>query len=249
MSAVGAFIPILFIFLIIWGIFYIIQSKNKNQLSQKHKKQRFYLSNKRIFWMVISYMLILILAAGIYAFIPQKQIPVKEHVGEDGYNMIADQLYNAAVNGEIEKIDPSFATNKWEKKFQEKQLNITTTNPDKLNTTVVVERKKTNDRRIEGVYYKTTSNIDGIDITDKIPLDHLKWSKDTLFLVPAEPIKFSYLLFDKDATLRQFTKEPSIRDGGFDSDFGSNILYLRIPKSLKIIESEEIGIQYVGDSN
>ncbi|PTY78023.1 hypothetical protein B5V89_11140 [Heyndrickxia sporothermodurans] len=249
MNAVGAFIPIIFIFLIIWGIFYIIQSKNKNQLTQKHKKQRFYLSNKRIFWMVISYMLILILAAGIYAFIPQKHTPAKVYIDDAEYDKISNHLYDAINTGNIEQIDPSFISSKWEKKYTGKQLKIVAPEPDDITPTIIVERKTTDDKLIEGIFYKTKSYVDSIDVTEKVPSDQLKWSNNTLTLIPPKPVKLNFALFHKDMTLKQFTEEPSLRDDDFNSSFGFQILYLRIPKDLKIIESEEIGIQYVGDSN
>lgn len=249
MNAVRAIIPILFIFLIIWGIFYIIQSKNKNQLTQKHKKQRLYLSNKRIFWIVTGYILILILAAGFYAFIPQKLTPVNVYIDDEEYDKISNHLYDAINTGNIEQIDPSFISSKWEKEYSGKQLKIVAPEPNDITPTIVVERKATDDKLIEGIYYKTKSYVDGIDVTKKISSDQLKWSNDTLTLIEPRPVKLNFALFHKDITLKQFTEEPSVREDDFSSSFGINILYLRVPKDLKIIESEEIGIQYVGDSN
>lgn len=226
-------IPIGFMLIIALGIVYI----------QKKK----YLSNRNVITLFIGgYIAILLLSLILSTFIPFKDTPIIERINEKWLNKQENELLNKAYQGKIDDINPNLIVQKWEKDYHYKELKFAVQSEDFLDTTIVVERKPTDDGKIEGILFKTNSIINGIDVTNIIQPVHLGWLNDQLTFSQPEPFYLDYTLYDKEFTVKQFTGEFSLMDGDANTYLGTQLLYLRIPKSLDIVYEDEINIEYVG---
>ncbi len=152
-----------------------------------------------------------------------------------------EDLYNLAINGNPKKIDPSFITDQWEKDYHQHVLNLSLKNGDSLDPMIVIEKKPVNDHKIEGTFYQTPSIINGMDVSKSMPAPNLEWSQDTLTFTSIKKT-INLTLIKKEFPIEQFTgKTPS----GHNGSFGMQVLYMRVPKDLKIISSKSVSVEYV----
>lgn len=230
-----AFAPILII-LCILGITVGALRRNK-------KKKRTYLSNNKIMGLLGVYIAILLLSAVLCVFIPSEKSSFFVEPSEKKVSHAHGNIYTKAINGKTEEIDPSYIVNHWEKNYHLKQLNLVPKNGEFLDTSIIIERTPANDHKIEGTYYQTKSMSSGVNVTDRIPIPLLEWSKNTLILSQIKK-KIKLAMFKPALPISQFKKETSINED-HGQTFGTQLLYLRVPKDIKIKSSKKLAVEYV----
>ena len=154
------------------------------------------------------------------------------------------ELYEAALAGNIDKVDSNYIKKTWNLDYQDEQLAITTPNEEFIETSIIVERKTVNDGEIEAVYYKSGSSVNGMDISDLEKPLQLKIEKNTMRIENPEKLTLEFTQFQQAFPINQFTGK-----GGFSHSNniyeGNSILYLKVPKDLKINAPSELNVQYV----
>ncbi|MFF2446972.1 hypothetical protein ACFVSW_07695 [Neobacillus sp. NPDC058068] len=201
--------------------------------------------SKRVYWIFSSYVVIL-LAGMVFASVHPSIIidGWKKASGED-FDREGLELYDAAVEGKIDQVDSKFLRKKWDFNLQDKKLNLVVQNDEYLNTSIIVERKNTNDGKLDAVFYQTGSSVNGMDISELANPPGLKLAGDQLIIMKPKEGKFEYSEFANVFSISQFTGEASLFEHHSDFTGGQSILYLRIPKDLELHDQSNQDIQFV----
>jgi len=98
---------------------------------------------------------------------------------------------------------------------------------------IFVERKSVDDEEIEiSTFVTTQPPLKGsLDFTKLISPPTITFQKDTLSLMSASRQTVDFTQFNADFTVDQFKKH---NYGGASANFGQNVIYIRVPKSLEL---------------
>jgi hypothetical protein len=229
------FLPILIILVIVFGIVSLVARIMKKTVNRKGK----YSYSKRVRGVFFGYLAILLICLVVNSLLPVKGRTDWKVVRIEDLEKESTDLHDAAIKGRIDQVDDKFRIKKWNFVYHDAKLTTTVKNNKFLNTQVVIERKETNDDKIEAVYYKTRSSMNNMDITSKYnPID-LKLVGDHLNLMPPPKSKMKFTEFANVFSVNQFTGEKSF---SHSTDFfeGQSVLYLRIPKNLQLADESNL---------
>lgn len=228
----------LFVILILIAAMYFMYQRNRNGL--RMKKQ--YLPSKKLIWVLCGYVAVLLISTAVYLLIPTMQ-------STQDHSRPSDTIYNKIMSGDYSSIDPKLIALKQEKDYSKKELRIGLGHfvfDDSESESVFIERKATNDGKIEAYLYQPTYIINGVDVTRKLPSLQLEWSDGTLIIIQPEKVKLKFALPAKELIGSQFSGDGDL---GHDTYMVSQdqTLFLRIPKDLKVINKVKgaIQIEYV----
>ena len=211
-------------------------------LTKRSNKLNF-LSGNRIRWMFVGYISILLICTGLSPLLPKGELTYQK-VDVDQLEKDNQELYEAAIQGNIENVDSEYIVKTWNLDYSEKQLNIAVTNDDFLSAPIIVERKTVNDGKIEAAQYKKGSGLNDMVITDLVQPSSLNIDKNTLRLENPEKIILKFSQFQQAFPIKQFTGKGNFSDSNNFYE-GTGILYLKIPKDLELNTTSAIDIQYV----
>jgi hypothetical protein len=108
-----------------------------------------------------------------------------------------------------------------------------------------VERKNTNDDKIEAVAYRTRSSMNDMDISKLINPIRVKLVGNLLTLQAPKQAKLKLSMFNNVFAVTQFSSEASLFKHHSSFYDGQSILYMRIPKDLELINKSDLNIQFV----
>lgn len=236
-----AFIPILIILFIV----IIISAFVVKIMKRSVNKNRKYLYSNRIRWIFGGYILLLLICGIVVTVTPEKSTPNLKIANIKELENESIALNNAAAAGKIEIIDSKYIDKKWDLDYPDYKLNVVVENGEFLSTQIFVERKDTNDHKVEAVTYKTRSSVNDMDITMLTNPLRLKLAGKTLSLMNPKKAKLEFSMFNKVFTVNQFTGEDSVFEHHSSFSKGQSILYMRIPKDLELIDKSELNIQFV----
>ncbi|PFP31374.1 hypothetical protein COJ96_00265 [Bacillus sp. AFS073361] len=238
MMNIGSLLPILFILVIISiftakGIRRTVNNKGKSVSSSWAR---------RIFGGYISLLLICTI---VVPFINGKDMTDLKKAPIDAIEKEGATLFDAAAAGKINTIGRNSIEKKWDFEYREPKLNLSVGTEEFFATQIFVERKKTNDDKIEAVYYRTRSSVNDMDISKVINPIRLTLAGDILTLHNSKKAKLNFSIFNQIFPVTQFTGEPSLFQHQSSFYEGQSILYLRIPKDLELNSKSEVNIQFV----
>lgn len=187
---------------------------------------------KRIRMILASYLAILLVCAGVDAVLPAKGRHAVNKVDAQEVTQESDDLYNTAVNGGIDKIDQKFLVKKWNFDYQGDMLKVDSTSSEFYSLYVVVDRKTESDGKIEASYFRSRASMNDMEITSLIKSPNVKLEGGVLNIIPPVKSKITYYQFANVFSIKQFTGEKYQTFSNFND--GQMILYLQIPKNLKI---------------
>ncbi|NWQ42495.1 hypothetical protein MLOOGBEN_17470 [Bacillus sp. EB106-08-02-XG196] len=227
-------LPFLIILIIILGIVRILRSGRMKKVLQ----------GSRLRWMLGGYVVILLICTGVSPLLPYKEVNYKIINNSQDIDKESTELYEAAVKGNIDKIDNKFVSKVWSLGYEERELNITTENDELISTAVIVERKTANDGKIEALHFKTRSGVNNMEITELEKPITVELNGKTLTIMNPEKVKLKFSQFQQAFTVNQFTGEKPFRHS---TRFygGTSILYLKIPKDLKLVDNSNINYQFI----
>ena len=227
-------VPFLIIFIIIFAIVRFMRSGRVKKI----------LLGRRLRWMLGGYVAILLICTGVSPLLPDEIVTYKIISNSHDLDKESTELYEAAIEGNTAKIDDKFINKTWSLRFEEQELNIATENDELINSAVIVERKPTNDGKIEALHYKTRSGVNNMEITELENPLRIELNENTLTIMNPEKVKLKFSQFQQAFTVNQFTGEKPFRHS---TRFygGTSILYLKIPKDLKLIDNSNINYQFV----
>ena len=207
-------------------------------------KNKKYLFGNRALFVCSIYFVILLLCAGFEAVYPSNKMPTKSIVENHEIEKESKDLYDAAVEGEIDKVDPSYIRQKWNYDYRKHQLSIELKSGEFMSTQIVVEKRKMNDSKIEAVFYKSRSSFNGKELTQRIRPLRIELLGDTLTITQPKAVKMEYNEFNDTFAVTQFTGE-KLFNHDLNFNEGQGIIYLRIPKNLEITDNASLNIQFI----
>lgn len=227
-------VPFLIILIIILGIVKILRSGRMKKVLQ----------GSRLRWMLGGYVAILLICTGVSPLLPYKEVNYKIINNSQDIDKESTELYEAAIEGNIDKIDNNYITKRWSLGYEEQELNIATENDELISTAVIVERKTVNDGKIEALHFKTRSGVNNMEITELEKPITVELNGKTLTIMNPEKVKLKFSQFQQAFTVNQFTSEKPFRHS---TRFygGTSILYLKIPKDLKLVDNSNINYQFI----
>lgn len=197
---------------------------------------------KRTYWMLGSYLIVLLIATGVYLILPKQDHVYSEQINQDEIPNLADFVYEGKSLGDVYM----YVQNQWELPYDQTELQIVGQHNDydEFNVLISVERKAEDDGIVEITHYKTPIIVEGLDITEYMDPIEVELSSTTLKLTGLERVDVKLSTYRNDFPVRQFTEENWWRD--WESAFGRQVLSLRIPHSLQINDVDEsFDIHYV----
>jgi hypothetical protein len=223
---------------IVVGIFVAkVMNKTVNRKGQ-------YSYTHRVRGIFAGYLAILLICVVLDSVLPAKGKVDWKMVHHRELEKEGTDLYDAALKGRIDKVDPEFLVKKWDFDYHDQKLTTAVQTNEFLSIPVVIERKNTNDDKIEAVFYKTRSSMNNMDITQLANPIGLKLAGDQLTLIPPQKSITKFSEFANVFSVNQFTGEKKF---SHSSNFvqGQSILYLRIPKDLQLVANDNLNIEFV----
>lgn len=228
-------LPFLIILIIIYAF---VRVMNSGRMKKR-------ILGSRLRWMLGGYIAILLICTGVSPLLPDDK-EVKYKIINDSRDLDKEstKLYEDAIEGNIDRIDNKFINKKWNLDYEEQELTIATENDELISTAIIVERKTTNDGKIEAIHYKTRSTVNNMEITELENPLRIELNENTLSIKNPEKVVLKFSQFQQAFTVNQFTGEkPFSRATHFYG--GTSILYLKIPKDLKLIDQSNINYQFI----
>ncbi|MBS4210145.1 hypothetical protein [Bacillus sp. FJAT-50079] len=202
-------------------------------------------NRKRIVKIVVGlYFSILIAAPLVYGLLPNKPSHIV-FVKEKEANERTVQLRNALFHGRTDTIEADFIKNQWKFEYDGSKLQIAPTEGF-FEGEIVIERKTEADGMIEATYYMSTI-LAQVDVTKDLIVPNIKLNKDRLEIA-SNPgtIEISYSFMKKEFPISQFTGENLFASYFSEPRQSVDILYLRIPKNVDVINDQYLAISYIG---
>jgi len=107
-----------------------------------------------------------------------------------------------------------------------------------------IEKKHSNDGKVEVFSFISPHIINNIDFTDKVIPPEIKFVGDRITIFPQEKLEIRYSRFDQDFTSKQFLDSASIPYSNV-TIFGMQAIYVRIPNNVEVIVDDELNVMYV----
>lgn len=212
-----------------------------------HYVSKKWMNKKLTKFIIIGYVSILFFSFSIYELSLSKKLTLIEQSSIANAEKEMELFFLALNEGRLEEIDPIHIFEEIEVNYSFDQLMIEMARQVDDGVSIVVERKIDNDHKIEVIYFRTKPNVQGIDIMkDMKPID-LKWTNETLILTPPKSMEFNFALFKKEFPISQFNRNVDQFHVEPTYMMSNEVLYLRVPKDLEIVEGHEIYINYVGE--
>ncbi|MCJ8010052.1 hypothetical protein ACFFF5_21670 [Lederbergia wuyishanensis] len=190
---------------------------------------------------LFTYAVLLVLSVFVYEMLPHEieELPMAKVAS-------LETLDTAVFHGRINEIDPSLIREEWKFDYSGKELQIRQVE-GYFDGTIIVDRKPENDGLIE-VKYIAASNLDGFDITDEMtPLNAEIQNNNLNLSFKSRQREISFTTYKNEFVINQFTGRKDQGIGSSGSFGEARYVFLKIPKDLKIVEDEDIWVNYTDE--
>jgi hypothetical protein len=193
---------------------------------------------KHIKLIVIAYITINIVGLIFYYTIPKGNFAkAKARVDIEQLNNMNTEIMNNPQVLAHKILEGKYNIKNYNFNYEGKKLQLTF---EKHNDVIFVDRKTSDDNKIEVYWYCGPITVNGIDFTNVIKEPNIKLLRSKLNVEYEKQI-FSFTRFLKDQVISQFyekKEDESIRG------LGSGIIYIKVPKNLKILGDDEYNYIY-----
>ena len=197
---------------------------------------------KRGYWMLFGYSLLLIISVGVYYF---SAVSEEEGVQSKDFDMNRDDLYNVLYDGAPIESYQKYLEKEWEFPYEGDTLYFDYLGDDMNTINVAVERYDGNS--IEASFYQTPIYVNGENVREYMnPID-LQLYSDQLVIELAESRELRFSSFAKEFPMQQFREVNDDMWSGYEIEWGTQLLYLRIPNGIKTSSNYDIYIEYVSE--
>lgn len=223
---------VLAIFVVIIVIF-VIQKFSSNQ--------KLNLTYKTKYKVLFSYIVVLLFATVIYlSFVQPKMAAIK--IEEVHAPILYDIVYGE--DGQVGELPEQFIKDEWEMEPINNEIEIALTSgmyDAYFSIPVVVEERNDQNQNVKAILYETPTTFLDRDISEQVSLAKLSMEGNQLnFYGEEEYIPVYFRAVDKDMTVKQFlASHPYDRGNYFSFDHGEQVLYLSVPKKIKIKADED----------
>lgn len=232
-------LPILFILLVIM-LFIIFLFRGSKGLSIN------FLQGRKAYMLLGSYIAILLIAVGLFLLNPFPTKPILSKEADPDKVFSSHLILNDVVfEGKSIYAFDDYIENKWEFEFKEDQFSVKMQS-DESYMPIAIDEKEVDDGIIEVTSYRTPTIVAGMDVTDQIDAVSVTFSSDALQIMVGYN-KLSFVTFEQEFTSKQFTSNPTIlsEDDYREIHIGEDLLYIRIPKDVKVEEPDNLYLEYV----
>ncbi|MBU8879951.1 hypothetical protein BGM26_13280 [Bacillus sp. FJAT-29790] len=206
------------------------------------KSRRKFVTVKITHWLLMIYVGVLLISMVAAPFMTEGVLISREKVQEKDIDTVSNDLYNSLSEGKLDEIDRKYLLSENSFDYQNPTLKVFSHYDYGLQ--VFVERKTSDDGKIEAYYYTGNLIINGMDFSDKLEPSRFQMNGNTFTIWPPEETHIKISMIKKEFTITQFNGEPGI---GNMVSHAPSIAYLRIPKNLELIDESDISLQYVGE--
>jgi hypothetical protein len=191
-------------------------------------------------WLLSIYTGVLLLATAFVPFILDDTIRL-EKVNQEDIDRASSNFYAKISQGKIARIDKKYiAVDKSFDDYQSQTLRVASSS--EYVPQVFVERKTSDDDKIEAYIFDTGLIIDGIDLSENLKRYKVQLIENTLTIIPPEEQNIKISMARDDFPIRQFTGESIISDTFTSRD---TFVYLRIPEDIEIITDDDMYLEYI----
>lgn len=210
-----------------------------------------FLNGQRILMVTGCYILLLFLAQLFFYTLPNRDFPNKG-VSPSDINKAHQDVSNFFVQlseGKLSENKGVTINGQWNFNYNGNTLELDSADPQYTGSwSIYVERKNSNDNKIEVRNYSTKIILNGIYYTSMIKSPEVILEGNKLHLMKPGTSNIQSVKFIKEFTVRQFTGGEGMFGGvdQMDTVMGMNVLFLRIPKDLQLsVNDKMINITYV----
>ncbi|WP_017753959.1 hypothetical protein [Calidifontibacillus oryziterrae] len=162
----------------------------------------------------------------------------------------ADNFYRYLEEGKLAEAEGVYVNEKWQFPYEDNRLAITSSPLSGNQPRVIVERmyEAAGNQQIEVVQYMTKSIIDGFDYSDYVKPPKITVDYQRMKIEQPDRTEIKHAKITKEFTINQFTAERYNTDRFFDGvniARGENVLYLRVPASIEVVEGKGVALQFV----
>lgn len=181
-------------------------------------------------WLLIIYIGLLLLLMAIVPFLSGDETIRREKFREVDSEQPGSNLLGALSKGEIGQIDSKYLV--MEKNFDYDNPVLTILSNRDWDPTIYVERKTSDDGKIEAFVYSSGLIIDGYDFTEHLIPINFGLEEETLTIYHPGQQDINISMVKNEFTVNQFKEQKENSDKYFGHE--EKAIYLRIPKSLKL---------------
>lgn len=177
--------------------------------------------------LLLGYIGVLLVSSIIY-YVTMKEESVQADTEQ--YEQEAEELYTSLFNGDVENIDKKYVKKTWKFPYERGEINI---NQHIERSNIFIERTDELENEIEVTFYQSPLFYMGIDIHEKVMLPEVELLVDSLVVNEPEQVRIEAVTFQTSFIEGQFTERESWID--HYPIFRTEVLYVRIPKELKVL--------------
>lgn len=177
--------------------------------------------------LLLGYIGVLLVSSIIY-YVTMKEESVQADTEQ--YEQEAEELYTSLFNGDVENIDMKYVKKTWKFPYERGEINI---NQHIERSNIFIERTDELENEIEVTFYQSPLFYMGVDIHEKVMLPEVELLVDSLVVNEPEQVRIEAVTFQTSFIEGQFTGRGSWMD--HYPIFRTEVLYVRIPKELKVL--------------
>ncbi|AST90380.1 MULTISPECIES: hypothetical protein [Sutcliffiella] len=240
MSVIVSLLLLLSFFLIVGIIIFSLL-----KLAPKSKN----ISSKRPYYALAVYFTILVISIPVYAMFTSS---------DDQYEMVEkrtvaienQELEELLINGLIEKIPQERIISNWNVDYPYDSIVITSSTYDGYNLSIFIERTEANDEKLEVYYVRGTSMLDGVDISSHQNPIYVGINERQMTVEMPVPISININKISFPFSFQQIGNERTEDEWYWwnsHSEVPNHLLYLKVPKGIKITNETPFMIDYVNN--
>lgn len=198
---------------------------------------------KKINWFIGGYLLLLLIAVIVFAFIPKEEAFGEKKEVEARVLKELKEFHDALSSGDLEQVSSNLVGKKNDFTYQQKSLSIQIYDDQWFGLSIVVEQKESADGVVEASVYKSNIYYQQVDITDLVPAFKVDLQDDTLMIYAPDYNELKLEKVMNSFPIRQFTGERMMSESMDLS--GDMVLYVRIPKGTVLWNDTLFDLTYV----
>lgn len=237
MGLIGFLLPFIIVL-----VFVGLMAFSINRVGSRRNK---YINRKSITWLLGGYAVVLIISTILFFLVP---IQPKTNFAEEADLRHSHHFEYITSQDMLDEVSDFIVNEKefpYDKDYLNIQLNVNDSNDRHYHLKILVERKNEADQMIEAVIYQTPTFINDWNITEHIDPLQVDVTLSTL-LIDNILKEFSYASFKTEFPFSQFEED----DQSFFGEVivqGEELLFLRIPKDVELIEKDSVDIVYLNE--
>lgn len=197
---------------------------------------------KRIYWLMGSYVAVLLIAVGLHLFVVEKATSKAGELNKDEIPNLEEVAYG---NRSLDTITPYLVD---ELTFDNVNDEITlySFEPDYSYVPVLIERTADDENVIEVDIYQVPTIIEGTDVTEQMFPFGAELIEKELFLRVDGYMEVNLNVYKNDFPMRQFIGETIFADNDFSYSTPSRLVHVRVPEHIKLNVDDDV-IDYYMD--